>query len=1670
LSVSDFPQVEAIDATSKMDVANAMRDGNASRLIELETTVASVEARVSFQGKQFKVLTGSKSSSNVFSFGGTVVSAIEQSSYSGDLNLSAGIILLQIDEQSFSLFIRVFANMLSAMSSAKVPCETAQVSATPPAACYCIGFNAAFAGLSAELCLSDTISGRYSSKMNVSGSLSQDSFKIVSKWEDTSVTFLQRIANGEQSTIQELLERTNFNFTFKSDFSSFEHSAMLSFSSPIVCNTSYTDMKRLYSTFELFYASFKAGFKPSRLSKSSSSPAVSVAATSQSKLNVCVQAECLQLVFVNDCPPFCAPLLQLQLSKLSLDTCISIVARGPQVSWLKSSMSIALNHCINEATSCDDLIPAKKEIVFEEYSFSVSSQLLPNEGFSESQVVADKPSSHCQHIRFEASSLFEANISQACVMSLVTAFARMHRDWSLWMRCKVPSLSVVDHDSASSSSIELAPLSRNLSTHRFVFMSMRNETNTVIAVSHRGMPPIVLPPQCDVSLDDTWTNLEFTLHANDCSKVCVVTHVSILMEVGGHWIHVQSEERTGQQFVVFRGNLQIFNHTSIPVSMTTAGNPAPLVLEPRQATSARFRLSTFCVSMLGRTELTFSMEKHSVCLSFDESSDNSFTSQLEGASSTVRILGNLFAGVMVIRILPLLSLESSLPMTVSVLLSHQPDGSDFCSTSVHPHDLIDVCSVSLARDVWLATTSELSDNHHSPSFTPLFSSALSSSPPPSLASSSVVLQCASLRHILSMSLRMDEYGVPVICIFVSFVIKNCTHLPLDASLANQPTDSLEISASRTSCPPQHDGQPSISVLGTKKPLFSVDNFQHLTLSLKVTGSSKDVSSLSLAGFDDSVMWLACSVQSDGGSCDLALCFEPHSNQGSLITIRYRMLFYNHTQLPFSFAVDPALDVFTTVLPSCHAYLKEYTQPCQAVVRLHYQDGLRTQVSSLIPLVSPSNHALSLIVPTALSGAVEQTFYLRIFEDNCTIIASLCDSGDVQSSILVSNETHNLDAFVSLSPSFQDKRIVCSGSTVNVNTLDPSQSCSLRVTLRAAGTTSGSPSAECSIQVNDVGKHESVSFSGRTVHVYIEPRHGMRHVVIAEKPPLSPLFIIGSLVPRISFELDVPGIGLSCIDAEGCELFYFRLEHVWFRWQAAEEESVELKIVNMQVDGPLCCGPDVIISRVSRPSPAPVDGKTKPTLPVLHAVIVQSSSQWSREVARVDLLRSATICVQELRVDLHEAVIYKLLAFLQPFSSAASEIIALNSEVASAADEKIVLKCVQRQLSVTHAQLLFVMQLMIHSISCLLSFSLASNSEQILADRRKFLKMGRSKLTKTLLDVVGIGGIREAKVNINSLRIENLFAPRQQLISVLKTFFQSQLKAGALSFLGSLDALGNPKHLLMGYASAVSDIFIEPATSAVLSPKDIVSSMRHGTTSLIHNVVGSSLGSIASVSDAFSRGISSVTGNDRVHEASKIRSAGEGLKHGAKSLGMGFLSGITGVVTKPMEGARGGGGGFSIGGLMKGMASGIVGVVAEPVKGMADMISDVGKGIDSSTARLHGHKSVERLRAARPPSRWLTMPYNDTTAVASTFVRLWQGSTTPRPLVAVVFDLIGHSNWRYSVLALHRPGLRDFSSLSLSELQELCKAKKLATTGSHHMLMDRLTLSQPTELLFGHLRY
>ena len=391
------------------------------------------------------------------------------------------------------------------------------------------------------------------------------------------------------------------------------------------------------------------------------------------------------------------------------------------------------HHCINEASSCDDLLPAKKEIVFEEWSFAISSQLLVNEaqpGLSVSQ-----PLSHCQHITFRSNSIFELNVSHACVMSISTAVARMHREWLLWMHSRISSseqndIALSDHPLSA-----LTPIARE--TRRFVFMCMRNDSNVCIAVSHRGMPEILIPPQSDVSLDETWTNIEFTLHANGSSKVCVVAHVPILIHVGGSVFHVQSEECEGQHFVVFRGSLQVFNHTSLPFSLTVPScQAAPFAIQPRHK-STRFCMSSFCTSVPGGTQLSFEHQGLSVSLSFDSDQSSTVKSELVGIANTVHIVGNFVARMLLIRILPLFSIESVLPMAVKLLLSSDSNGSDpqTMSASVPPCELVDVCGAALARDVWRAATDGAATSRQSPPFTHLLKSTLAGAASPSIGSS-----------------------------------------------------------------------------------------------------------------------------------------------------------------------------------------------------------------------------------------------------------------------------------------------------------------------------------------------------------------------------------------------------------------------------------------------------------------------------------------------------------------------------------------------------------------------------------------------------------------------------------------------------------------------------------------------------------------------------------------------------------------------------------------------------------------------------------------------------------------------------------------------------------------------------------------------------------------------
>ena len=106
----------------------------------------------------------------------------------------------------------------------------------------------------------------------------------------------------------------------------------------------------------------------------------------------------------------------------------------------------------------------------------------------------------------------------------------------------------------------------------------------------------------------------------------------------------------------------------------------------------------------------------------------------------------------------------------------------------------------------------------------------------------------------------------------------------------------------------------------------------------------------------------------------------------------------------------------------------------------------------------------------------------------------------------------------------------------------------------------------------------------------------------------------------------------------------------------------------------------------------------------------------------------------------------------------------------------------------------------------------------------------------------------------------------------------------------------------------------------------------GVRSVFSGVVGGAAGTVSRITGALGKGIASLTFDSEFQrkrrEAIKKRGKqnfGESLARSSKGLAMGIFEGVTGVATKPIEGARQEG----VGGFFKGVGKGVVGLVARP---------------------------------------------------------------------------------------------------------------------------------------------
>jgi vacuolar protein sorting-associated protein 13A/C len=211
--------------------------------------------------------------------------------------------------------------------------------------------------------------------------------------------------------------------------------------------------------------------------------------------------------------------------------------------------------------------------------------------------------------------------------------------------------------------------------------------------------------------------------------------------------------------------------------------------------------------------------------------------------------------------------------------------------------------------------------------------------------------------------------------------------------------------------------------------------------------------------------------------------------------------------------------------------------------------------------------------------------------------------------------------------------------------------------------------------------------------------------------------------------------------------------------------------------------------------------------------------------------------------------------------------------------------------------------------------------------------------------------------------KHTFYTQAQLTSeIARHYSQQAIKQMYVLVLG-LDVLGNPFGVIRGLAEGIEDLFYEPYQGAIQGPEEFAEGLAIGVKSMLGHAVGGAAGAVSRITGALGKGIATLTMDEEYQkkrrEAINKRPADmkEGFARGGHGLVMGVFHGVTGIVTKPVEGARQEG----VGGFFKGVGKGLIGVFTRPASGVVDFASNSFDGI-RRLAELSDE--VQRLRPAR----------------------------------------------------------------------------------------------------------
>ncbi|NWH59236.1 VP13C protein, partial [Geococcyx californianus] len=349
-------------------------------------------------------------------------------------------------------------------------------------------------------------------------------------------------------------------------------------------------------------------------------------------------------------------------------------------------------------------------------------------------------------------------------------------------------------------------------------------------------------------------------------------------------------------------------------------------------------------------------------------------------------------------------------------------------------------------------------------------------------------------------------------------------------------------------------------------------------------------------------------------------------------------------------------------------------------------------------------------------------------------------------------------------------------------------------------------------------------------------------------------------------------------------------------QSPHQRSLRAQLYWLQVDNQLPGSMfPVVFHPVAPPKSIALDSEPKPFIDI--SIITRFN-----EYSKVLQFKYFMVLIQEMALKIDQGFLGALSELFTPSTDPEAEI--QRSKLIQQDVDALNTELMESSLT-DLSMLSFFEHFHISPIKLHLSLSLACGGET--SDSRG--EMIAIHSLNLLLKSIGatLTDVDDLIFKLAFFEIRYQFYKRDQLMKRVVRHYSEQLLKQMYVLVLGLDVLGNPFGLIRGLSEGVEAFFYEPFQGAVQGPEEFAEGFVIGVRSLLGHTVGGAAGVVSRITGSVGKGLAAITMDKEFQQKRREemgrqpKDFGDSLAKGGKGFLRGVVGGVTGIITKPVEG-------------------------------------------------------------------------------------------------------------------------------------------------------------------------